>query len=75
MSIEYLTTHEVADKLKTSVKTVYRLILSGDLPATKIRQQYRVSSEAVDRLLIPEAREEPAPRNERAALRKLLKAL
>lgn len=42
MKSEILTLEEVADFLKTSVKTVRRLIGSGELPAFKVRGQLRV---------------------------------
>lgn len=45
---EFLTVPEVAQFLRVSTMTVYRLLRSGALPAVRIRWQYRVSREAVE---------------------------
>ena len=39
----YLTTAEVLRRLRVNVRTVYRLIALGDLPAVRIGRQWRVS--------------------------------
>ncbi|MDP9021254.1 MAG: helix-turn-helix domain-containing protein [Actinomycetota bacterium] len=39
---ELLTVSEVADLLRVSTMTVYRLIRSGELPAVRVGRNYRV---------------------------------
>jgi excisionase family DNA binding protein len=46
-----LTPSEVAEQLRVSTMTVYRLIKSGELPAAKISSSYRLRSEDVDAYL------------------------
>ena len=47
----FLTPAEVADQLRVSAMTVYRLIKSGDLRAARIGKSYRVLEEDVDAYL------------------------
>ncbi len=47
----FLTPAEVADHLRVSSMTVYRLIKSGDLRAARIGKSYRISEDDVDRYL------------------------
>jgi len=42
---------EVAEQLRVSTMTVYRLIKSGELPAAKISSSYRLREEDVDAFL------------------------
>jgi excisionase family DNA binding protein len=42
------TTEEVAEYLRVSPKTVYRLIEKGELPASRVGRQYRVSQSDID---------------------------
>jgi excisionase family DNA binding protein len=44
----FLTVQEVADVLRISTMTVYRLIKSGDLPAARIGKSFRVSEDDLD---------------------------
>ncbi len=46
-----LTPSEVAELLRVSTMTVYRLIKSGELPAAKISSSYRLREEDVDAFL------------------------
>ena len=46
-----LTPNEVAEQLRVSTMTVYRLIKSGELPAAKISSSYRLREEDVDAFL------------------------
>jgi excisionase family DNA binding protein len=39
---ELLTVAEVADMLRVSTMTVYRLIRTGELPAVRVGRNYRV---------------------------------
>ena len=47
----FLTPAEVADLLRVSSMTVYRLIKSGELRAARIGKSYRISEDDVDAYL------------------------
>jgi len=47
----FLTVAEVAEQLRVSSMTVYRLIRSGDLAALRIGRSYRLRPADVDRFL------------------------
>ena len=49
--IGFLTVAEVAEQLRVSTMTVYRLIKSGDLVAARIGRSYRLRPEDVDGFL------------------------
>jgi excisionase family DNA binding protein len=40
----WLTVHEIADALRVSPMTVYRLVRAGDLPAVHIGRSVRIRS-------------------------------
>ncbi len=44
----YLTVAEVADMLRVSNMTVYRLINAGSLPAVRVGKSYRLTEADVD---------------------------
>jgi excisionase family DNA binding protein len=44
----FLTVQEVADLMRVSSMTVYRLIKAGDLPAVRVGRSFRVSEVDVD---------------------------
>ena len=44
----FLTVQEVADVLRISTMTVYRLIKNGDLPAARIGKSCRVREDDLD---------------------------
>jgi excisionase family DNA binding protein len=46
-----LTPNEVAEQLRVSTMTVYRLIKAGDLRAARIGKSFRISEDDVDRYL------------------------
>ena len=46
-----LTVAEVASAMRVSTMTVYRLIKSGELPAVRVGQNYRVRGTDVERYL------------------------
>jgi excisionase family DNA binding protein len=46
-----LTPNEVAEQLRVSTMTVYRLIKAGDLVAARIGRSYRLRPEDVDGFL------------------------
>lgn len=47
----FLTVAEVADLLRVSSMTVYRLIKSGELASVRIGKSYRVREEDIDAYL------------------------
>lgn len=47
MSDRLLTAAEVADELRVSTMTIYRLIRRGELPAVRIGRNYRVRATAL----------------------------
>ena len=49
--IEILTVDEVADFLRLSKVTIYRLINSGELPAYKIGASWRISKSDLGRFI------------------------
>ena len=46
-----LTVAEVADVLRVSNMTVYRLIKAGELPALRVGKNYRIRAHDLDRFL------------------------
>ncbi|MBW3576840.1 MAG: helix-turn-helix domain-containing protein [Actinobacteria bacterium] len=48
---ELLTVAEVADLLRVSTMTVYRLIRSGELPAVRVGRNYRVRRDELETYL------------------------
>jgi excisionase family DNA binding protein len=46
-----MTVSELADYLRVTKKTVYRLLLQGKIPATKVGNQWRFDQGAIDRWL------------------------
>ena len=51
MAHTFLTPREVAEALRVSDMTVYRLIKSGELRALRIGNSYRISAEDFDAYL------------------------
>jgi excisionase family DNA binding protein len=47
----FLTVNEVADLLRVSSMTIYRLIKEGDLPAVRIGKSFRLREDDVDAYL------------------------
>lgn len=47
----FLTVAEVAQLMRVSTMTVYRLIKAGDLPAVRVGKSYRLREDDVDRYL------------------------
>ncbi len=48
---KFLTVAEVAEVLRVSNMTVYRLITSGELPAVRVGKSYRLREDDVDKYL------------------------
>lgn len=46
----FLTVAEVADFLRVSKMTVYRMVHAGDLPAVRVKRSFRVPLKAVEEL-------------------------
>lgn len=51
MADRLLTAAEVADQLRVSTMTIYRLIRSGELPAVRVGRNYRVRVSDLERYL------------------------
>ncbi|KQO03605.1 MULTISPECIES: helix-turn-helix domain-containing protein [unclassified Arthrobacter] len=49
--VQFLTVAEVADLMRVSKMTVYRLVHAGDLPAVQFGRSYRVPESAVQEFL------------------------
>lgn len=47
----FLTVAEVAERMRVSRMTVYRLVHSGELPAVRFGRSFRVQRGAVDELI------------------------
>ncbi len=47
----FMTVAEVADQIRVSKMTVYRLVHSGELEAVRVGRSFRVPEHAVDELL------------------------
>lgn len=47
----YLTVAEVAQDMRVSTMTVYRLIKSGELAAVRVGKSYRIRAEDLDTFL------------------------
>jgi excisionase family DNA binding protein len=50
-NVRFLTVSEVADVMRVSKMTVYRLIHSGEMPAVRFGRSYRVPESAVEQYL------------------------
>ena len=55
MSPSLLTAAEVADQLRVSTMTIYRLIRRGELPAVRVGRNYRVRVQDLDAYLDDQA--------------------
>lgn len=49
--MEFYTPHEVAEILRISYKTVYKLLKSGKLESIKIGAHYRVPKSAIENMI------------------------
>lgn len=45
--VRFLTVAEVADMMRVSTMTVYRLVQAGDLPAVRFGRSYRIPESAL----------------------------
>ena len=69
MTSEVLTVKEVASLLKLAAKTVYSMAQQGELPAFKVRGQWRFRLSDMDRWIEDRKLEAPGARTRRAACR------
>ena len=54
--LRFLTVAEVADMMRVSTMTVYRLVKSGELPAVRFGRSYRIPESALAAAIeIPDA--------------------
>lgn len=51
IGVPFLTVAEVADRMRVSKMTVYRLVHSGELPAVRFGRSFRVHRHAVEDLI------------------------
>jgi excisionase family DNA binding protein len=49
--MRFVTVAEVAEQMRVSNMTVYRLVQAGQLPAVRIGRSYRIREEDVDKYL------------------------
>ncbi|WP_182112127.1 MULTISPECIES: helix-turn-helix domain-containing protein [unclassified Actinotalea] len=49
--LRYFTVAEVAETMRLSKMTVYRLVHSGELPAVRVGRSYRVPQDALEAYL------------------------
>jgi excisionase family DNA binding protein len=57
--VRFLTVAEVADMMRVSKMTVYRLVHSGELPAIRFGRSFRVPESAVRAAVSPTKTEAP----------------
>ncbi|MHA7303800.1 helix-turn-helix domain-containing protein [Arthrobacter sp. TMN-49] len=50
-NVHFLTVQEVAEIMRVSKMTVYRMVHAGELPAVRFGRSYRVPQNAVETLL------------------------
>ena len=50
-AMNFLTVAEVADAMRVSTMTVYRLVHSGELPAVRFGRSFRIPESAVTSML------------------------
>ena len=49
--VRFLTVAEVADVMRVSKMTVYRLVHSGEMPAVRVGHSFRVPQDALEQYL------------------------
>lgn len=57
--VRFLTVVEVAELMRVSRMTVYRLVHAGELPAVRVGRSFRVPQDALDAYLRSSATVEP----------------
>src|SRR5580704_9362936 len=61
----FLTTEEVLEYLQVNLRTVYRLIKAGKIPAVRVGRQWRFRKRDIDAWLDSERRRLPRPHGRR----------
>ncbi len=64
--LRFLTVAEVADMMRVSNMTVYRLVKSGELPAVRFGRSYRIPETAVEAAVQLPIRRDGAAQTHRA---------
>jgi excisionase family DNA binding protein len=54
--VRFLTVAEVADLMRVSAMTVYRMVQAGEIPAVRFGRSYRIPEAAVVELVAPRQR-------------------
>ena len=54
-NMKFFTVNEVADMMRVSPMTVYRMVHSGDVPAIRFGRSFRIPESAVLRLVYPDS--------------------
>lgn len=68
----FLTTEEVLEYLQVNLRTVYRLINAGKIPAVRVGRQWRFRKRDLDAWLNANGQTTPAPRRSRSGGRSLV---
>jgi excisionase family DNA binding protein len=50
-SMRFLTVQEVADTMRVSSMTVYRMVHAGEIPAIRFGRSFRIPESAIERLV------------------------
>jgi excisionase family DNA binding protein len=53
-NMHFLTVGEVAEVMRVSTMTVYRMVHSGELPAIRFGRSFRIPESAVSQMVFPE---------------------
>ena len=57
--LRYLTVAEVAEQMRVSKMTVYRLVGAGEMPAVRVGRSYRIPEDALEAYLATARTVEP----------------
>jgi len=52
-NLRFLTVNEVAETMRVSTMTVYRMVHSGELPAIRFGRSFRIPESAVIQMISP----------------------
>ena len=58
---ELMTVEELANYLRVTKKTIYRLLEQGNIPAMKVGRQFRFNKASIDKWMQRNSRESKAP--------------
>ena len=62
MAVEYLTTHQVAERLHVRMRMVVRLLASGKLSCTKVNNWWQVPAAALKEYILAASARRREPR-------------